>query len=455
MSKLEDLSKDLDDEMHRSEARSGDGERLLPDRSASHDRLHRLIHELAMHRIELEMQQEELLQSRDELEQLLERYIELYDFAPLGYFTVARDSTIIQVNLTGSKLLGLERSKLMGDHFSRFIVFEDQAAFNTMMADVFAEKSTASCEVRLESRIGNPAFSGADITISALTGEQVVVRIDSVVSQDSQECRMTLSDISERKKVEIENTALQASVAQLRKMDSIGRLAGGLAHDFNNMLQIMLGNIDLMVADGAIGYFDPQKLSDMRQSVLKTATLTRHLLVFARNQPYSPKVLDFSETVGDMLRLFKELMGEHISLLYHPSTDRLLVKMDPSQIDQILTNLVVNARDAINDAQGTIDIQVSGVTIDQTSCKADPESLYGRYVKLSVSDDGCGMNDKTLECAFDPFFTTKPSIESIGFGLTIVYGIVKQNCGFVRVRSEVGKGTTFEVFLPLYIEAKE
>jgi len=163
-------------------------------------------------------------------------------------------------------------------------------------------------------------------------------------------------------------------------------------------------------------------------------------------------VLDFSATVGEMLKMLRELMGEHISLAYTPSAERLLVKMDPLQIDLILTNLAFNARDAIQGASGLIAIQVSGVIVDPSSCRVDLETPPGKYVKLSVSDDGCGMNDRTLECAFDPFFTTKPSIESYGFGLTTVYGIVKQNSGFVRVTSEEGKGSTFEVFLPLYIE---
>lgn len=455
MTKRTKLTTGFDDLQKRAEERLGKG--FGPDsyRSPSHGELHRLVHELDVHRIELEMQQEELLKSRSELEESLDRYMELYDFAPIGYLSIDRNSKILQLNLTASKLLGIERSKLVGQRFSRYVAFEDHPIFGEMLSSLFAKKSVEACEVGLE-RVGWEASSSSLIPpqVKDSSDRLITVRIDAVVSDDGLQCRMALTDISEQKRIQLDNTILQATMAQVRKMESIGRLAGGVAHDYNNMLQVMLGNIELMMLSDPSRPADQEKLTDLRHSVLKAADLTQQLLAFARNQQYRPKVLDFSSTIAEMLTMLRRLVTENISLSFIPSEERLLVKMDPSQIDQILANLVLNAQDAIQGG-GSICITISGITIGTATPGFSSDLLVGQYVRLTISDSGRGMDTITLENVFEPFFSTKPFSEGAGLGLSTVYGIVKQNGGFIDVSSEVSKGARFDVYLPRHTDEQD
>lgn len=428
------LNKELTDLERRAKERLGNAPEPAPDSGAPKENMHRLIHELDVQKIELEIQQEELVQSREELEKSLRQYTELYDLAPVGYLTLDPEGKILQVNRTASRLLGVECSQLVDARFERLINAEDQPAFRYFLVDLFAGKPASVCEVRLKK---DDRTSGS---------EPLILRIDAVAGESRQECRMALTDVSEQKKVQNINMTLQAAMARAMKMESLGRLAGGVAHDFNNMLQVMLANIDFMMLDNQQHTSDPEKLSNLRQYVLKSAKLTRQLLAFARNQPSRLEILDFSVMVEDMLKMLGRLIGENINLKYTPPSERLLVQMDPSQIDQILTNLTINARDAIQ-TEGTIQISTSGLTIG-----SGPSPLAdippGDYVVLTVIDDGSGIDAASVENIFEPFYTTKSLVEGTGLGLASVYGIIKQNNGFVEVSSEVGRGTRFDVYLP-------
>jgi CheY-like chemotaxis protein len=181
---------------------------------------------------------------------------------------------------------------------------------------------------------------------------------------------------------------------------------------------------------------------------MKSAKLTRQLLAFASSQPSRLEILDFSVMVEDMLKMLRRLIGENITLKYTPPGERLLVKMDPSQIDQILTNLTINARDAIQKG-GTIHISTSGITIGSASPPV-ADMPPGDYVVLSVADDGSGIDTASIENIFEPFYTTKSLVEGTGLGLASVYGIIRQNSGFVHVSSQLGRGSTFHVYLPKY-----
>jgi signal transduction histidine kinase len=421
------------------------------DLSDSNADLRRLVHELDVHRIELEMQQEELLKSRAELEESLSRYMELYDFAPIGYLSIDQDCRILQLNLTASKLIGIDRSKLVGQRFDRYVAFDDQPIFSNMLSSLFSLKRPQACEIGIECHGWESPGAAVATGSNSFHSKLITVRIDAVVCNDQSQCRMALTDISEQKQIQCENDVLQATMAQVRKMESIGRLAGGVAHDYNNMLQVMLGNIELIMLRDPARPVDQEKLADLRHCVVKAANLTHQLLAFARNQPYKPQLLDFSLTIEDMLKMLICLVGENITINYTPPCERLMVKMDPSQIDQILANLIVNARDAIL-GSGTICITLSGVTVDKENQGIYPDIPGGSYVRLCVSDNGRGMDSSTLENVFEPFFTTKSVAEGTGLGLATVYGIVKQNGGSVNVSSVIGKGTIFDVYLPRYAD---
>jgi signal transduction histidine kinase len=255
------------------------------------------------------------------------------------------------------------------------------------------------------------------------------------------------AEIAERKRVEAEREELQSQLIQAQKMESIGRLAGGVAHDFNNMLGVILGYTEL-----AMDAVDPSQplhgdLSEIRTAAERSAVLTRQLLAFARKQIISPRTLDLNQTVEGTLNMLRWLIGENIELVWLPGENLPRVKVDPSQVDQILANLCVNARDAIADL-GRITIETSVVAIDEAYCATHVGFTPGPYVVLAVSDNGCGMDQQTLGAIFEPFFTTKEFGQGSGLGLATVYGSVKQNGGFVNVYSEPGQGTTLRIYLP-------
>lgn len=254
-------------------------------------------------------------------------------------------------------------------------------------------------------------------------------------------------NITERKRAEDKAAKLETQLQQAQKMESVGRLAGGVAHDFNNMLSVILGHAELALCgmDSTQPPFD--NLQEISKAAKRSADLTQQLLAFARKQIVTPKVLDINDTVDGTLKMLRRLIGEDIDLVWLPGRDLKPVKIDPSQIDQILTNLCINARDAIRNS-GKVTIETNTAVFSEDYCAAHPGYIPGEYVLLAVSDNGIGMDHETVSHLFEPFFTTKGIGKGTGLGLPMVYGIVKQNNGFISVYSEPGQGTTFKIFLP-------
>jgi CheY-like chemotaxis protein len=230
-------------------------------------------------------------------------------------------------------------------------------------------------------------------------------------------------------------------------MEAIGRLAGGIAHDFNNMLGVILGYADLALR--RLSAADPltKSLAGIKAAAERSADLTRQLLAFSRRQAIAPRVLDLDAQLRGMESLLRRIIGEDVELVFRLAHGGWLVSIDPSQLDQVLANLAVNARDAMP-AGGRLVVATENVTLDEAYCRIHPEAVPGQYVCLSVSDDGCGMDAATLSRAFEPFFTTKPEGKGTGLGLAMLYGIVRQNGGHVSAYSEPGRGTTFRIYLP-------
>jgi len=250
-----------------------------------------------------------------------------------------------------------------------------------------------------------------------------------------------------RKQAEDERSKLEAQFLQAQKMESVGRLAGGVAHDFNNMLTVIRGYSELGLRKADKDSLFHDCFDEILKAADKSANLTRQLLAFARKQTIDPKVLDLNGTVAGMLSMLQRLIGEHIQLAWHPGESLWPVKVDSSQIDQILVNLCVNSQDAIAGA-GSIAIETENIEIDRNYCADHMGFVPGDFVRLKVSDNGCGMDKETLAHIFEPFFTTKGLGIGTGLGLSTVYGIVKQNNGFVNVYSEPGLGTTCTIYLP-------
>lgn len=258
-----------------------------------------------------------------------------------------------------------------------------------------------------------------------------------------------MENINDRKRAEQAKAKLEAQFQQAQKMESVGRLAGGVAHDYNNMLSVIIGYAELAIDKMAPS--DPLHgdLQEIYAAARRATEVTRQLLAFARQQTIAPAVLDLNTTVEGMLKMLRRLIGENINLAWLPYSDLWPVKMDPSQLDQILANLCVNARDAITDV-GKLRVETQNVTLDEAYCTNHLGYIPGDFVMLAVSDDGCGMDREKQEHIFEPFFTTKVVGKGTGLGLAMVYGIVKQNDGFINVYSEPGQGTTFRIYLPRY-----
>jgi PAS domain S-box-containing protein len=261
-------------------------------------------------------------------------------------------------------------------------------------------------------------------------------------------------DITDLRQAEREKEKLQAQLSQAQKMELVGRLAGGVAHDFNNLLMGMMGYVDMCREELEPGHPVQAYLDEIMTDAERSAELTRQLLAFARKQIIAPTVLDVNAAAEEILKLLRRLVGEGVHVTWAPTPDLWRVKLDRSQLEQVLGNLVVNARDAIK-GSGKVTIETANVTLDAAYIEANAGAEAGEFVLLAVTDSGSGMDKETLSHLFEPFFTTKELGHGTGLGLATVYGIVKQNRGFIKVYSEVGKGTTFKVYIPRFVGEDE
>jgi PAS domain S-box-containing protein len=275
-----------------------------------------------------------------------------------------------------------------------------------------------------------------------MDGSTVLVEVtaQSIMYEDNDGALVFVRDITERKN-------LEAQLMQAQKMESVGRLAGGVAHDYNNMLSIILGYTDFAFEKIDTKHPLFSDLEEIHTAAERSVDITRQLLAFSRKQTIEPTLLDLNESVEGMLKMLRRLIGEDIDIAWHPGEHLWPVFMDPSQLNQIIVNLCVNARDAIKNV-GKITIETNTKSFDDEYCAEHVGFRPGDYIMVAVSDDGCGMDIDLQSHIFEPFFTTKEMGKGTGLGLATVYGIVKQNNGFINVYSELGQGTTFRIYIP-------
>ncbi len=378
---------------------------------------------------ELQQRTKELQKSNASLDLIIE------NIPNMLFLKDARDLRFVRFNQAGEELLGHSRIELLGKSDFDFFPKEQAEFFTLKDREVLAGKTAVDiAEEPLQTPHGVRFLHTRKVPVLNAQGEpEYLLGISE--------------DITARKQAEEEREKLRAQLVQAHKMESVGRLAGGVAHDFNNMLQAILGHAELALEQTTPDQPIRGDLLEIQKAATRSADLTRQLLAFARKQTVAPRILDLNETVEGMLKMLRRLIGENIELVWRPGAPLWPVKVDSSQIDQILANLCVNARDAIAD-RGQVIIETGTETFDEADAARHPEHVPGDYVRLSVGDTGCGMSKETQSKLFEPFFTTKGLGQGTGLGLATVYGAVKQNNGFIHVDSEPGEGTTFRIYLP-------
>ena len=367
------------------------------------------------------------------------RYKMLFENAPFSYQSLDGNGFLLEANKRWLEHLGYSRDEVIGESFADFLHPDWQ--------DHFTENFP-----KFKS-IGE--ILGIEFQMRKGDGTYIWVSFDGRIKRDPKgefvQTYCIFNDITEQKRLQDKVNQQNEALNQSRKLESVGQLAGGIAHDFNNMLSIILGYTEL--AMDKLESTDPlySDMEEIYHAGARSAEITRQLLTFARQQPVVPKVLNLNDNIDSMIKMLRYLIGEDIDFSWIPGRELKLVKIDPSQIDQIVANLCVNARDAITDI-GKVTIETANVLFDEEYCAAHPEAIPGEYAMLTVSDDGCGIAPETISQIFEPFFTTKKPGQGTGLGLATVYGIVKQNNGFINVYSEPERGTTFRVYLPQYGE---
>ncbi|MFO8088713.1 MAG: PAS domain S-box protein [Desulfatiglandaceae bacterium] len=420
-------------------------ERTMIDQSKTRREFVEEISILKKRILELEKKSDLLKLTKDALRESDEKYRRIFENSVVGFFQSTPEGRFIDVNPAFARILHYESPE---DFVSSITDIASQYYANPRdrekyRAILMEQGHVESFEFKVRCKDGSEIWV-SNSTRAYFDENGEVIRHEGIVV-----------DITKRKHAEEEQKKLESQLTQAQKMESVGRLAGGVAHDFNNMLGIILGHAEM-----ALDTMDPSQpfyssLTEIQQAAKRSTELTKQLLAFARKQTIAPKVLDLNETVEGMLKMLRRLVGEDIDLVWRPGKNLWPVKMDSTQIDQILANLCSNARDAIRDV-GRITIETKNIVLREDDCiERSPWLVPGEYVLLTVSDDGMGINKRDLQNIFDPFFTTKQVGKGTGLGLPMVYGIVKQNSGFINVYSEVGQGTIFRIYLPRHLEEPE
>ncbi|MCF8093138.1 MAG: PAS domain S-box protein [Desulfotignum sp.] len=346
------------------------------------------------------------------------------------------DGLYIDINDGFTKIMGYTRQEVLGKSSIELNIWTDPEDRKQLVAGLKKHGVVENLEAKFKDKNGQVKTGLMSARILKINNEHVIISITR--------------DITERKKMRKEKEKLQVQLTQAQKMESVGRLAGGVAHDFNNMLGVILGHVEFALEKAEQGHDLHADLKEIQRAANRSADLTKQLLAFARKQTIAPRQLDLNDTVESLLNMLRRLIGENIDLIWRPAAHLWPVKMDPTQIDQILANLCVNARDAISGV-GRLTIETGKKTFDDAYCSEHPGFIPGDFVLLTVSDNGCGMDKNILDNLFEPFFTTKEVGKGTGLGLATIYGIVKQNNGFINVYSEPGQGSTFRIYLPRLI----
>ena len=366
-----------------------------------------------------------------------EKYSKAFKTSPyVIIITQARDGKVIEVNDAFIAITGFSHEEALDGSSIGLNLWVNEEDRVKVVSDLIAGKAVVAKEYLF--RIKN----GTVIT-GLFSAQMINLRQEPCILS-------SINNITEQKKAEKEKANLEKQLIQAQKMESVGRLAGGVAHDYNNISSIIIGYSELALE--VVSKEDPLHgdLVEILTAAKRSTDITRQLLAFARKQTVAPKVLDLNDTIGSMLKMLQRLIGEDIDFAWSPGAQLWPVKIDPTQIDQILANLCVNARDAITDV-GKVTVETKNISFDEDYCADHLGFAPGDYVMMGVSDSGSGIAPEIMDKIFEPFFTNKKMGKGTGLGLSTVYGIVKQNDGFINAYSELKQGTTIKIYLPRHI----
>ena len=445
--------------------------------------LKRILVELRIVEEELRVQKEELTLTHVALDVERLQYEELFEFAPNPYLVTDCSGIVIQANRSAAAVLGVPSRSLPGKALASYIVKEDQPRFRMLISAIPRDGESRTAGFRLQPREGE--VLEAELTYSATpssTGEtrdqirwmardvseheRTARQIRALNIELESQITATTSDLSATQRLaqeliereQVARRAAEASEAQSRhvqKLESIGVLAGGIAHDFNNLLHVVLGNADIALSNLGTGSSAREPLEEVVRATLRAADLTRQLLAYSGKGAFVVRHLDLSTEVREMATLLRTSISKQATLASELASDLPAISADPTQVRQVVMNLITNASDALGEGGGTITLRTGVAHLEEVEEQyfgrpphgEDPaERAHGPLVFLEIADTGQGMSSDTLSRIFDPFFSTKFS--GRGLGLAAVMGIVRSHRGFIRIRTELGKGTAFRVLFP-------
>ncbi len=366
--------------------------------------------------------------AEEQLRESEARFRLFYEQAPVAYQSLDEDGHILAVNDAWLTALGYTREAVVGTSFVSFLADDGPIHFEEHFALLKTKGECHGVEFTLRCRDNSTILASFEARVSREGDGKILIT------------HWVFVNITERK-------LLEEQFLHAQKMESVGRLAGGVAHDFNNMLGVIIGHAEAAMQHTTPDSAIPGDLKAILDAAQRSAGLTHQLLAFARKQTVSPVALWLNDSLANMRTMLQRLIGEDIELVWKPGRALWSVKIDPSQLDQVLANLAVNARDAM-EGSGQLIVETANATFDEDWCARHPHYALGDYVMLAVSDTGVGMDAYVREHIFEPFFTTKGLGKGTGLGLATIYGIVKQNGGLIDVQSESGRGTTIKIFLP-------
>jgi PAS domain S-box-containing protein len=384
------------------------------------------------------------------------RFMQFLEFAPDAIVGVTPAGRIELVNAQTEAMFGYEREELVGELVEILVPERFRAKHSSHRGMYFGDPRTRPMGEGLDlfGRRKDGAEFPAEISLSSIDSDEGTLAIaairdvtDRVEAERERKMLEVQLERSRREQALRERGALEEQLNQMRRLDSVGQLAGGIAHDFNNILGVILNSAAFVAED--LDEDSPllEDVEEIRRSAQRAAALTRQLLIFSRRDVVHPQSLDLNEVVSDLERLLRRVLGEHVLLETRFASHLWRVMADPGQVEQVLVNLVVNARDAMAGG-GRLIIETSNVDLDDEYAALHPPAAPGPHVRLAVSDTGSGMDREAAARAFEPFFTTKPKGEGTGLGLATVYGIVTDGGGNVQIYSEAQLGTTIKVQLP-------